>query len=98
MSRIDKDTVRHVALLARLELDEASVERFTRELDAILTYIEKLNELDTRDVPPTSHPLPMENVFRADEVKPSLPVEEALANAPERESDCFKTPPIIQES
>ncbi len=98
MSRIDKDTVRHVALLARLELDEPSVERFTRELDAILTYIEKLNELDTREVPPTSHPLPMENVFRADVVKPSLPVEEALANAPERESDCFKTPPIIQES
>ncbi len=98
MSRIDKDTVRHVALLARLELDESSVERFTRELDAILTYIEKLNELDTRAVPPTSHPLPMENVFRADVVKPSLSVDEALANAPEREDGCFKTPPIIQET
>ena len=97
MSRIDKDTVRHVALLARLQLDEASVERFTRELDKVLTYIEKLNELDSRAVGPTSHPLPMENVFREDRVKASLPVEEALKNAPDREGGCFKTPPIIQE-
>jgi len=97
MARIDKDTVRHVALLARLELDDANVERFTRELGDILAYVDKLNELDTKDVPPTSHPLPMKNVFREDVTQPSLSADEALANAPEKEDVYFKTPPIIQE-
>ncbi len=97
MSRIDKDTVRHVALLARLELDEPGVERFTRELDKILDYMAKLNELDTADVPPTSHPIPTENVFREDHARPSLPNDDALRNAPEKEGPYFKTPPILQE-
>jgi len=98
MAHIDKDTVRHIALLSRLELDDANVERFTRELGEILAYVDKLDELDTRNVPPTSHPIPMENVFRADVARPSLTVEDALANAPEKEDVFFKVPPIIQES
>ena len=98
MARIDKDTVRHIALLSRLELDDANVERFTRELGDILAYVDKLGELDTRDVPPMSHPIPMENVFRDDVARPSLTAEEALANAPDKEDVFFKVPPIIQEN
>lgn len=98
MSRIDRDTVRHVALLSRLEMSDAEADRFTRELDAILDYVDKLGELDTAGVEPTSHSLRLSNVFREDAVRPSLPAAEALANAPEREDDCFKVPPIIQET
>lgn len=98
MAHIDKDTVRHIALLSRLELDDANVERFTRELGDILAYVDKLDELDTRDVPPMSHPIPMDNVFRPDAARPSLTVEDALANAPEKEDVFFKVPPIIQEN
>ncbi len=98
MSRIDKDTVRHVALLSRLEVTDDQVDRAARELDAILGYIEKLNELDLTGVDPMSHPLRLQNVFREDRPVASLPPSEALANAPEREGDFFKTPPIIQET
>lgn len=97
MSRIDKDTVRHVALLGRLELNEEKIESFTKELDAILSYVEKLNELDVSNVPPTSHSLKLENVFREDVAKPSLKPEEAVANAPAQEMNLFRVPPILQE-
>jgi len=76
--------VEHVARLARLELNEAEKERMRAQLDSILSYIDKLNELDTSAVEPTSHVLQMVNVFREDEVRPSLSQEEALANAPDR--------------
>lgn len=98
MSRIDRDTVRHVALLARLELSDEEIERFAHELGDILEYVAKLDELDTTDVPPTSHSLPLANVMRDDVVRPSLPKEEALANAPDSEDGCFKVPQVIQES
>jgi aspartyl-tRNA(Asn)/glutamyl-tRNA(Gln) amidotransferase subunit C len=98
MSRIDRDTVRHVALLSRLEMNDAEADRFTRELDAILDYVDKLGELDTTRVEPTSHSLRLSNVFREDAVRTSLPPADALANAPEREDGCFKVPPIIQET
>lgn len=97
MSRIDRETVKHVALLSRLELSEAEIERYTRELDAILAYMEKLNELDTSRVEPMSHAMRLENVFRPDEPRPSLPLADALSNAPRREGDFFQTPQIIQE-
>jgi aspartyl-tRNA(Asn)/glutamyl-tRNA(Gln) amidotransferase subunit C len=90
---ISRDEVLHVARLARLELSEAEVERFGEQLSAILDAVSKVQELDLADVPPTSHPLEVVNVWREDEPRPSLPVEEALANAPDRAGDLFRVPP-----
>jgi aspartyl-tRNA(Asn)/glutamyl-tRNA(Gln) amidotransferase subunit C len=90
---ISTDEVLHVARLARLELSEAEVERFGEQLSAILDAVSKVQELDLADVPPTSHPLEVVNVWRDDEPRPSLPVEEALANAPDRAGDLFRVPP-----
>ncbi len=88
--------VEHVARLARLELTEGEKEQMRAQLDSILSYIEKLNELDTSAVEPTSHVLPMKNVFREDEVRPSLSQEEALANAPDRQDLFFRVPRILE--
>jgi aspartyl-tRNA(Asn)/glutamyl-tRNA(Gln) amidotransferase subunit C len=90
---ISRDEVLHVARLARLELSEAEVERFREQLSAILDAVSKVQELDLADVPPTSHPLEVVNVWHDDEPRPSLPVEEALANAPDRAGDLFRVPP-----
>jgi aspartyl-tRNA(Asn)/glutamyl-tRNA(Gln) amidotransferase subunit C len=90
---ISRDDVLHVARLARLELSGDEVERFQGQLAAILDAVSKVQELDLADVPPTSHPLDIVNVWREDEPRPSLPVEEALANAPGREGDLFRVPP-----
>ncbi len=89
--------VEHVARLARLDLSEPEKKRMRFQLDAILTYIDKLRQLNTDDVEPTSHAIPMVNVMRGDEVRPCLPAEEMLANAPEREGDFFRVPRIIEE-
>ena len=86
-----------MARLARLELSEDEKEIMTRQLDSILGYIEKLNELDTSQVEPTSHVIPMLNVMREDEVRPSLSPEDALANAPDREDAFFRVPRIIED-
>jgi aspartyl-tRNA(Asn)/glutamyl-tRNA(Gln) amidotransferase subunit C len=94
---IAREDVEHVAELARLELTSAEKEQFIAQLNSILTYIEKLNELDTRDVEPTSHVLPMANVFRDDEVRPSMDRAEVLHNAPEESHFFFKVPRIIEE-
>ncbi len=88
--------VEHVARLARLELTKEEKERMRAQLDSILSYVEKLNELDTSAVEPTSHVLPMINVFREDEVGPSLSQEEALANAPDRHDVFFRVPKILE--
>lgn len=93
---IDKETVRHVALLSRLALTEEELDRFTEQLSAILDYIGKLNQLDTSAVPPMSHALALKNVFRADEPRPPLPREKALENAPEEEGGFFRVPQIIE--
>ena len=90
---ISRDDVLHVARLARLELSDAEVERFREQLSAILDAVSKVQELDLADVPPTSHPLDVVNVWRDDEPRPSLPVEEALANAPDRDGSLFRVPP-----
>ena len=90
---ITRDDVLHVARLARLELSDAEVERFQGQLSAILNAVSKVQELDLDDVPPTSHPLDVVNVWREDEPRPSLPVEEALANAPDRDGNLFRVPP-----
>ena len=90
---ISRDDVLHVARLARLELSDAEVDRFGEQLSAILDAVSKVQELDLADVPPTSHPHDVVNVWREDEPRPSLPVEEALANAPGRRGDLFEVPP-----
>jgi len=86
-----------VARLARLELSAADKERMRSELDGILSYIDKLRALDTRDVEPTSHAVPVTNVMRDDVERPSLPQEDMLANAPDRHRDMFRVPKIIEE-
>ncbi|MBB6731848.1 Asp-tRNA(Asn)/Glu-tRNA(Gln) amidotransferase subunit GatC [Cohnella zeiphila] len=94
MSITVKD-VEHVANLARLELAEAEKERLAVELNAILKYAEKLNELDTEGVEPTSHVLPLYNVMREDEVRESLPLDKVMANAPEEEDGHIKVPAVL---
>ena len=94
---IDKKDVKHVALLSRLELDEKDLDVYSKQLAAILSYISKLNEIETSNVNPTSHPLStLKNVFRKDVLKKSLPPSEVLANAPSKEGDLFKVPQIIE--
>ncbi len=95
--KITLKEVEHVARLARLELTAEEKERMRAQLDSILSYIDKLNELDTSAVEPTSHVLPMTNVFREDEVMPSLSQEEVLVNAPDRHELFFRVPRILEE-
>lgn len=95
--RIDEAQVRKVAKLARLELSDAEVEEFTGQLSAILDYVERMNRLDTKDVEPLAHCLPISNVFREDVVKESLGTEKTLANAPQRDGAFFKVPKILEE-
>jgi aspartyl-tRNA(Asn)/glutamyl-tRNA(Gln) amidotransferase subunit C len=90
---ITREEVLPVARLARLELRDDEVERFTEQLSAILEAVAKVSELDLSDVEPTAHPLDLLNVWSDDEPRPCLPVDEALANAPEREAGFFKVPP-----
>ena len=87
--------VEHIAELARLEFNEGEKQRLTQELNEILKYMEKLNELDTSTVEPLSHVIDLSNVFREDVVKPSIPAEEALKNAPAKKDTFFKVPKVI---
>ena len=96
-NKIDERQVRHVAHLARLELTDEQVDRLSTELSAILDYMDQLNRLDTEGVEPTAHPLPIRNVFRDDEVEPSLDPETALANAPQREGTFFRVPKVLNQ-
>jgi len=95
--KIDQSQVRKVAKLSRLDLTEAEVEEFTGQLSAILDYVEKMNELDTENIEPLAHCLPIKNVFRADCIKESLGTEKTLANAPQRDGDFFKVPKILDD-
>jgi len=91
-----KMDIEKVARLARLDLSEEEKVTFGSQLEQILTYMEQLNTLDTSGVEPTSHAIPVYNVFREDEVRPSLPQEEVLAIAPDEEDGHFKVPRIIE--
>lgn len=91
-----KMDIEKVARLARLELSEEDREIFGNQLEQVLTYMEQLNRLDTTGVDPTSHAIPISNVFREDEVKPSVAQEEVLASAPDEEEGHFKVPRIIE--
>jgi aspartyl-tRNA(Asn)/glutamyl-tRNA(Gln) amidotransferase subunit C len=94
--KISRKEVEYVARLARLELSEEEKEKFTEQLSQILTYIDKLNELNTEKVRPTSHVLPLTNVFREDKVKESLSQEAVLSGAPSKVKGHFKVPKIIE--
>lgn len=91
------DEVSRVAFLARLELADDEKARLTTDLNGILGQFARLQELNTQDVPPTSHSLPLQNVFREDAVRPSLPREAATANAPEKRDGNFIVPQIMEE-
>jgi aspartyl-tRNA(Asn)/glutamyl-tRNA(Gln) amidotransferase subunit C len=90
---ISKDEVAHVARLARLRLSDEELERFGEQLSAIVEAVGKVSELDLSGVPPTAHPLDLVNVWDDDEPRPSLSIEEALANAPDRDGSFFRVPP-----
>ena len=92
---ISKKEVEHVALLSRLEVNDEEIEEYTGQLSAILEYVRKLDELDTTDIEPTAHVLPMHNVFREDRVEDGIPRETALKNAPDQEKGCYRVPKIV---
>jgi aspartyl-tRNA(Asn)/glutamyl-tRNA(Gln) amidotransferase subunit C len=89
------EQVQWVAKMARLELRPDELPEMTRHLDAILDYMGQLQELDTSGVEPLAHPLPVQNVFRADDPEPSLPEDEALLNAPQRSGNFFGVPAVL---
>jgi aspartyl-tRNA(Asn)/glutamyl-tRNA(Gln) amidotransferase subunit C len=97
MSRIGSAEVREIAQLARLELSDTEIERMTSDLDAILGYVDQLKELDTAAVEPMTHAVPFDCPLRTDTVGVSLPVEEALKNAPRREASFFQVPRIVSK-
>ena len=88
--------VEHVAELAQLALTDEEKELFGQQLSTILEYAQRLQELDTDAIPPTSTVLPLENVMRMDETRPSLPLADVLANAPAVEEDCFQVPVVLE--
>lgn len=93
--KITRDDVAHVADLARLALTEDELDRFTEQLAAVLDHAADVEALDVADVPPTSHPVPLENVLRDDVVAPTLDRAEVLAQAPAVEDDRFRVPPSL---
>ncbi|RLB69963.1 MAG: Asp-tRNA(Asn)/Glu-tRNA(Gln) amidotransferase subunit GatB [Deltaproteobacteria bacterium] len=94
--KINEKSVEHVARLARLHLDPNDLKIMTSQMDAILGYVDKLNELDTDGVEPMAHAVPMSNAFREDEIGRSLKIERALQNAPVADETCFKVPKVIE--
>jgi len=92
---VTKKDVEKIAELARLKFSDEELENFTPQMNEILSYMDKLNELDTEDVKPLSHPVEQINVFREDELKSSVSTEEALKNAPDKTDNHFKVPKVI---
>jgi aspartyl-tRNA(Asn)/glutamyl-tRNA(Gln) amidotransferase subunit C len=94
--KITKEQIQHIAVLSRLNLSEEEKDLFGSQLSSILDYVDQLNELDTREIEPTSHVLSLSNVMRDDVLKSSLPGEEALKNAPSRSENFYRVPRIIE--
>ena len=94
--KITRDQVEHVSRLARLALSEQELDSLTGEMDAILDYVEQLNTLDTQEIVPTAHAVPMENAFREDEVRPGFTTEQALSNAPDATDNAFRVRRVIE--
>lgn len=93
--KLSREEVLHIALLARLGLTEAEVEKFSEQLSQLLENFESLQQVDTTDVPPTAQSIALQNVFRSDEIAESLPPAEVLANAPRREGEFFRIRPVM---
>lgn len=94
--KISREEIEHIAVLARLSLSEEEKDLFGSQLSSILDYMEKLNELDTRDIEPTSHVLSLHNVMREDTLTSSIPREDALMNTPSRTEKFYRVPKIIE--
>jgi aspartyl-tRNA(Asn)/glutamyl-tRNA(Gln) amidotransferase subunit C len=94
--KITRTEVEHVARLARLALPEEELAALTGEMDAILGYVDKLNQLNTAGIVPTAHAVPLENAFREDAVTPPIGLDKALANAPDAAEGCFRVPRVIE--
>lgn len=96
MAKIDKELVKYVAALARLEFDEVELDVFTEKFKKILEHVEQLSSLNVEEVKATYHVLPQIDVMRDDEVKPSLASDDVLKNAPQRSDDFFKVPRVVE--
>jgi aspartyl-tRNA(Asn)/glutamyl-tRNA(Gln) amidotransferase subunit C len=93
---LSREQVEHVAHLARLGLSDDEIDRFQQQLSQILGHMQALDAVDTSAIPPTAQVIPVSSVMRDDVVRPSLPVEDVLRNAPRREGDFFKVPPVLE--
>ena len=96
-NKICRVDVEHIAKLARLKLSEQEIDRYQRDLSAILEYVDQLNELDTDNVEPTAHPLPIHTVLREDTIAPSYETDKALQNAPHRGGSFFAVPKVLDQ-
>ena len=96
--KVDKELVKYIAHLSRIKLTEKELEKFVPQLENILAYVEKLNKVDIQNIEPTSHVLPLKNVYREDKIKKSPDVEEVLKIAPGRHENFFKVPRVIEEA
>ena len=94
--KVTREVIEHVAGLARLNLTEQEKERLTAEMAEVISYVDKLNELDTADVKPMEHVIPIRNVLREDKAAKSLDRDKILANAPSHEDGCFKVPKVVE--
>jgi aspartyl-tRNA(Asn)/glutamyl-tRNA(Gln) amidotransferase subunit C len=94
--KLSAEEVRHIALLARLGLDDDEVEKFRNQLSNIMEHFEELTQVDTTDLPPTAQSVNLENVYRADEPKPSLTVNEVLSNVPSQEDNSLKVNAVLE--
>ena len=94
---LSREQVQHVARLARVGITEEDIERFSHQLSDVLDYFERLREIDTENVPPTSHTLPLHNIMREDEPQPPFSVDDVLANAPDREDGRLRVRAILEE-
>lgn len=97
MPTISRDEVAHLAMLARLAVTPEELDTFAGQLDVILSSVARVSEVAADDIPPTSHAVPLTNVFRADEVRPSLDQQDVLAGAPAAEEGRFRVPRILGE-
>ncbi|WP_431841365.1 Asp-tRNA(Asn)/Glu-tRNA(Gln) amidotransferase subunit GatC [Calidifontibacter indicus] len=97
MSSLSRDEVAHVAMLARIQLSDAELDKLAGQLDQIVGFVGQVNDIAADDIPPMSHPLPLTNVTRHDEVRPSLTQQEALSGAPASDLGRFEVPRILDE-
>jgi aspartyl-tRNA(Asn)/glutamyl-tRNA(Gln) amidotransferase subunit C len=94
--KLSREEVVHIAALARMGISDAEIEKAREQLSNILENFEVLKEIDTTDVPPTAQSIHLQNVLREDSPRESLPMEDVLANAPDREGDLFKLRPVLE--